>query len=103
MTSVQVEGLFNMMDIYGDVQLDPVRQEYILVYVAGVLAIERDRKRRRGAQFRARLGEATNQGVPLRKHAWSQAQLVDLGQAGLDRSCLISAAQRQEVSACRCT
>ena len=41
---MKVESMFNLVDIYGDPQLDPTRQEYILVYdiVAGVLT--RDRK-----------------------------------------------------------
>jgi hypothetical protein len=95
MSNEKVEGLFNIMDIYGDVQLDPVRQEYIMVYVAGVL--ERDRRKRRSAKFRVKPGEAKDQGASLRKHAWNKAQLAALGQSGLDRALLITDQQRTQV------
>jgi hypothetical protein len=92
--------MFNMMDIYGDVQLDPVRQEYILVYVAGVL--ERERRRRRGAEFRVKPGEAKDQGAKLRKHAWSSKQIAVLGQAVVDKALIITQDQRKQVSQSWC-
>ena len=76
MSNQKVEGCFNMMDIYGDVQLDPVRQEYILCYVIGVLA--KDRKARRDASFRQREGTHKTAGEELRKHAWTKPQLEAL-------------------------
>ena len=68
--------MFNLVDIYGDCQLDPTRQEYILCYVAGELA--RDRKARRSATFRQRGGEKKDAGDDLVKHAWNKAQLMSL-------------------------
>jgi hypothetical protein len=66
----------NLMDIYGDKQLDPVRQEYILGYVAGEQA--RDRAARRGADFRMRPGENKTEEKELRKHAWNKQHWLRL-------------------------
>ena len=88
---MQVESMFNLADIYGDPQLDPTRQEYILVYVAGVLA--RDRKARRSAEFRSRLGDKKSAGEALVKHAWNKAQLVSLAESSLERGASLSTSE----------
>lgn len=75
--------MFNLVDIYGDCQLEPTRQEYILCYVAGTLA--RDRKARRSPEFRQRPGEKRDAGVDLVKHAWNKAQLESLAKSCLTR------------------
>ena len=75
--------MFNLVDIYGDCQLEPTRQEYILCYVAGTLA--GDRKARRSAEFRQRSGEKRDAGVDLVKHAWNKAQLESLAKSCLTR------------------
>ena len=75
--------MFNLIDIYGDSQLDPVRQEYIVSYVAGSLA--RERAARRAATFRKRSNTNKAAGKELVKHAWSKAQLAALAQASLTK------------------
>ena len=85
-----------MLDIYGDSQLDPVTQEYVLVYVAGVLA--RDRKARRSPEFRSKPGEKKGSGAELVKHAWNKRQLVALAESCLQRG---SSFTRADVNAAR--
>ena len=69
--------MFSLVDIYGDCQLEPTRQEHILCYVAGTLA--RDREARRSA------GVERDAGVDLAKHAWNKAQLESLAKSCLTR------------------
>ena len=75
--------MFNLLDIYGDSQLDPVTTEYVLVYVAGMLA--RDRAARRAPNYRVRPGENKDSGKALKKHAWNQKQLAALAMSSLER------------------
>ena len=81
---MQVESMFNLADIYGDPQLDPTRQEYILMYLA------RDRKARRSAEFRSRPGDKKSTGEALVKHAWNKAQLASLAESSLERGASLS-------------
>ena len=65
------------------------------MYVVGVL--QRERRRRRGAEFRVKLGTAKEEGAKLRKHARSSKQIAALGQAVVDNALLITHEQRKQV------
>ena len=64
-----VEGLFNLVEIYGSAQLDNLKLEMVVQYVKNVLA--RERSERREAKFRIRKEEA---GKPLQKHLRNKKQ-----------------------------